>query len=66
MRLDVASKVPDATTVAFFREGLRKAGVIEETFEMFERFLRANGFKAQGAEIIDASLIPIPEQRNTR
>ena len=64
--LDVTSKVPDATTVAFFRERLRKAGVIEETFEMFERFLRDQGFKAQGGQIIDATLIPVPKQRNTR
>ena len=32
----VVNNIPDATTVAFFRERLRKAGVIEELFEMFE------------------------------
>ena len=35
--LGVMNDIPDATTVAFFRERLRKAGVIEELFEMFER-----------------------------
>ena len=34
--LGVMNSIPDATTVAFFRERLRKAGVIEELFEMFE------------------------------
>jgi hypothetical protein len=33
--LGVMNSIPDATTVAFFRERLRKAGVIEELFEMF-------------------------------
>ena len=32
--LGVMNRIPDATTVAFFRERLRKAGVIEELFEM--------------------------------
>ena len=32
--LGVMNSIPDATTVAFFRERLRKAGVIEELFEL--------------------------------
>jgi hypothetical protein len=38
--------IPDATTVAFFRERLRKAGVIEELFEKFEGYLREQGLEA--------------------
>ena len=34
--LGVMNNIPDATTLAFFRERLRKGGVIEELFEMFE------------------------------
>ncbi|QNI71229.1 IS5 family transposase [Cyanobium sp. NS01] len=34
------NSIPDATTVAFFRERLRKTGVIEEIFEMFEANVR--------------------------
>ena len=33
---------------------------------MFERFLRDQGFKAQSAQIIDATHISGPKQRNTR
>ena len=32
----VMNSIPDAIPVAFFRERLRKAQVIEELFEMFE------------------------------
>ena len=58
--------IPDATTVAFFRERLRKAGVIEELFNRFEQELRAQGLEARGGQIIDATLVPVPKQRNTR
>ena len=64
--LGVMNSIPDATTVAFFRERLRKAGVIEELFEMFESYLRSQGLQARGGQIIDATLVPVPKQRNTR
>ena len=46
--LGVMNDIPDATTVAFFRERLRKANVIDELFEMFESFLRDQGLEARG------------------
>jgi len=64
--LGVMHTIPDAITVAFFRERLRKAGVIEELFEMFEAYLRSQGLQARGGQIIDATLVPVPKQRNTR
>ncbi len=64
--LGVMNNIPDATTIAFFRERLRKAEVIEELFDMFEAYLRSQGLEARGGQIIDATLIPVPKQRNTR
>mgnify|MGYP003335027914 FL=1 len=64
--LGVMNSIPDATTIAFFRERLRKAEVIEELFEMFEAYLRSQGLEARGGQIIDATLVPVPKQRNTR
>jgi IS5 family transposase len=58
--LGVMNSIPDATTVAFFRERLRKAGVIEELFEMFESYLRSQGLQARGGQIIDATLSQFP------
>ena len=60
------NNIPDATTVAFFRERLRWAGVFEELFEMFEGFLIDQGLEARGGQIIDATLVPVPQQRNAR
>jgi len=64
--LGVMNDILDATTVAFFIERLRKANVIDELFEMFEGYLRDQGLEARGGEIIDATLVPIPKQRNSR
>ena len=64
--LGVMNNIPDATTIALFRERRRKADVIEELFEMFEVYLRSKGLQARGGQIIDATLVPVPKQRNTR
>jgi transposase, IS5 family len=49
--LGVMNRIPDATTVAFFRERLRKAGVIEDLFELFEAYLRYQGLQTRGDQI---------------
>lgn len=64
--LHLGSKVPDATTVWRFREDLTKAGVVEELFGMFDAHLRANGFEARKGQIVDASIVNVPKQRNSR
>ncbi|MCX5944126.1 MAG: transposase [Cyanobacteria bacterium] len=58
--LGVMNNIADATTVALFRERLRKAGVIEALFEMFESYLRSQGLQARDGQIIDATLVPVP------
>jgi len=60
------TKVPDATTIFRFRDELAKAGVIELLFTRFDNFLHANGFRAQKGQIVDASIVRVPTQRNTR
>ncbi len=64
--LGVVNPIPDATTIAMFRERLRKAGVIEELFEMFEGYLRSQGLEAREGQIIDATLIQVPKQHKIR
>lgn len=64
--LHAASKVPDATTIWLFREDLTRAQVVEELFERFDQFLSEAGFRAQKGQIIDASIVRTPIQRNSR
>ena len=60
------SKVPDATTIFRFRDELAQANVVEYLFTQFDQFLRDHGFRAQKGQIVDASIIRVPTQRNTR
>jgi IS5 family transposase len=58
--------IPDGTTLWLFREKLAKAGVIEKLFDRFDQHLVAKGYIARGGQIIDATIVPVPKQRNTR
>jgi transposase, IS5 family len=48
-----------------FREKLTKAGAIGPLFERFDATLRRSGYIAMSGQIVDASLIAAPPQRNT-
>lgn len=63
--LGLYDRVPDARTIWLFREKLTKAGAIQPLFDRFDTALRASGYIAMGGQIVDASLIPAPKQRNT-
>ena len=64
--LGVEDPVPDATTIWLFREELAKAGVVKELFDMFSRQLGAKGFMARGGQMVDATIVAVPKQRNKR
>ena len=66
LNLTVGNTVPDAKTIWLFREQLTAAGVIEKAFDKFDRFLRNSGFAARKGQIVDASIVPAPKQRNRR
>ena len=63
--LSLSDRVPDARTIWLFREKLTKAGAIKALFERFDAALRAAGYIAMGGQIIDATLVSAPKQRNT-
>jgi len=64
--LHAGDPVPDAKTIWLFREQLRQAGRIEKLFKQFEDFLADNGYTAKRGQIIDASIVSAPKQRNRR
>lgn len=65
LELGLEDPVPDATTVWLFRKQLRDANLIETLFEQFEQYLCQQGYQAQGGQIIDATLIPVPKRRDS-
>ena len=64
--LGLEDKVPDAKTIWLYREVLAKTGTTEVLFEDFDRYLRQHGYLAMGGQIVDATIIPVPKNRNTR
>jgi len=64
--LRLGSRVPDAKTIWLFREQLTEAGLAEELFRQFETVLEESGFAAKKGQIIDASIVQAPKQKNSR
>jgi transposase len=62
--LGLTDRVPDAKTVWAFRERLTKAGAIEALFTRFDLAIRAAGYIPMSGQIVDASLVSAPKQRN--
>src|SRR4249920_1432830 len=65
LRLDLHGRVPDARTIWLFRELLTRAKAIDALFARFDAHLRASGYLAMGGQMIDASIVEAPRQRNT-
>lgn len=64
--LTVSDCVPDEKSIWLFEDQLAKAELVEALFEQFDAFLRENGFAARKGQIVDASIVAVPRQRNTR
>lgn len=63
---DLGAPTPDANTIRLFREKLTGAGTLQVLFDAFDHRLRTNGYLAMGGQIVDATLIAAPQQRNTQ
>ena len=64
--LSLGDAVPDEKTIWLFREQLTEAGLIKRLFQEFDTFLGEKGFSARKGQIIDASIVEAPRQRNSR
>ena len=63
--LGLADPVPDANTIWTFREALKRADAVDGLFRQFDDALRASGFLAMSGQIVDATIVAAPKQRNT-
>lgn len=66
LNLSISDTVPDAKTIWLFREQITEAGIVERLFQQFDNFLKDNGFSAKKGQIVDASIVSAPKQRNSR
>jgi IS5 family transposase len=63
--LGLADAAPDANTIWTFREALKRAGAVDALFARFDVTLRSAGYLAMGGQIVDATIVAAPKQRNT-
>ena len=63
--LGLGDKVPDAKTIWLFREHLTQARAVENLFARFDKHLSKAGYLAMGGQIVDATIVSAPKQRNS-
>ena len=64
--LNWQSRVPDQKTIWLFREQLTKAKLVKPLFERFEQLLVDQGYEARRGQMVDATLVNVPIQRNPK
>jgi IS5 family transposase len=64
--LSLSDRVPDAKTIWLFREKLTQKGLTEKLFQRLNQALQRAGLMVNEGKIIDASIVEVPVQRNTR
>lgn len=64
--LNPEDATPDANTLWDFRELLTKQNQLSNLFNQFNQYLGNKGFQARKGQIVDASFVEAPRQRNTR
>jgi IS5 family transposase len=64
--LELSGNVPDARTVWAFRESLKEHRLVEPLFERLNQALADLGVELKSGQIIDATFVPVPIQRNGR
>jgi IS5 family transposase len=59
-------RVPDARTIWLFQNNLIEKQKEEELFYQFHKYLECKGILVHSGEIVDATLMEVPRQRNQR
>ena len=58
--------MPDSKTVWTFREKLKNLNLVEVSFARFHEQLAAQGYVGRAGQMIDATFVEVPKQRNSR
>lgn len=62
---DLGAPTPDENTIRLFRNKLTETGTLKRVMKAFDWQLQKKGYIPMSGQIIDASLVPAPKQRNT-
>lgn len=64
--LGINSPVPDAKTIWLFRDKLTAGGMVETLFAHLDKLLDKDGIIVHKGKLVDASIVEVPVQRNSR
>lgn len=64
--LSMGDAIPDEKTIWAYREILLEAKIFKRLFNRFDRYLEEKGLFAELGHIVDASIVEVPKQRNSR
>jgi IS5 family transposase len=62
---DLGAPTPDENTIRLFRDKLTASGTLKRVMKAFDWQLQKKGYVPMAGQIVDASLVPAPKQRNT-
>lgn len=62
----LAGDIPDARTVWAFRDALKTKDLMGQLMQRFDQALQDLGVQLTSGQIIDATFVPVPVQRNSR
>lgn len=60
----VGDPMPDESTIRHFRNRMTETGTLRRVMKAFDRQLYKKGYIAMSGQILDATLVPAPKQRN--
>lgn len=61
----LGDRTPDENTIRHFRNRITETGTLKRVMKAFDWQLHKKGYIPMSGQIIDASLVPAPKQRNT-
>jgi IS5 family transposase len=61
---DLGAPTPDESTIRHFRNRLTETGTLKRVMKAFDWQLKKKGYIPMSGQIVDASLVPAPKQRN--
>lgn len=64
LNLDLDSRIPDAKTIWLFRARMEEHQLTRKLFDLFNGYLKESGFEARKGQIVDATIVRVPTQRN--
>lgn len=65
LNFELGGATPDENTIRHFRNRLTETGTLKRVMKAFDWQLHKKGYIPMSGQIVDASLVPAPKQRNT-